>query len=108
MGALGGCLIGGVVAPPSTSDLLYVATPSGGQMACTLAGAVVGASIPLMRIYNYKPNLPPERFIGKSPEYIDYYTEAYMTKARSIRMRSAAAGSVFIGCVLGLAVFAGD
>ena len=99
-GAIGGSLIGGEIYPSSPSN--FVCAPSGGQMGCTLAGAVVGPSIPLTLIYNYKPNLPPDRFIGKSPEYIDHYTEAYMKQARSIRMSTASAGCG-LGCLLGLA-----
>ena len=94
VGTIGGCLLGGELDPPADPSLLYAATPSGGQMMCTLGGLVAGALIPLSLIYNYKPNLPPERFIGKSPEYIDHYTEAYRKKARSIRMRVAAWGGV--------------
>ena len=50
VGTIGGCLIGGELYPSSPSTLLLL-TPSGGQMGCTLAGAVVGASIPLTLIY---------------------------------------------------------
>ena len=104
VGTIGGCLLG----PPSDSSSFYALYPSEGQMGYALVGAVLGASIPSTLIYIYKPNLPPERFIGKSPEYIDHYTDAYMKQARSIRMRLAAAGCVFMGCVLGSAVFAVD
>ena len=89
-----GCLIGGEIDPPSNPSLLYVATPSESQIIGTLVGAVVGASIPPTLIYIYKPNLPPERFIGKSPEYIDQYTDAYRKKSRSIRMGAAYPGWV--------------
>ena len=103
VGALGGCLIGGEVDPPSGSGLLYTDTISEGQEIGTLVGLVVGASIPLILIYNYKSNLPLERFIGKSPEYIDHYTDAYRKKSRSVRMGAAAAGCALPGCLIGLA-----
>ena len=102
-GASVGCLVGGQIDPPSGSGLLYTDTISDGQIIGTLVGLVVGASIPLILIYNYKPNPPSERFIGKSPEYIDHYTDAYRKKSRSIRMGAAAAGCVLPGCLIGLA-----
>ena len=43
--------------------------------------------------YSLPPTPPPERLIGKSPEYISFYTEAYKAKAKSIQGRSA-----LIGC----------
>lgn len=49
-------------------------------------------------IYAAKPSKPlSERFIGKSPEYIAAYMAAYTSKARSNRIKSAAAGTV-TGC----------
>lgn len=106
-GAIGGCLIGGEIDPPSGSGLLYTDTISDGQIIGTLVGAVVGASIPLVGISLYKPNVPPDRFIGKSPEYIDHYTDAYRKKARSIRTGAAASGIILPGCLIGLAIAAG-
>ena len=106
-GAIGGCLIGGEIDPPSGSGLLYTDTISDGQIIGTLIGAVVGASISLVGISLYKRNVPPDRFIGKSPEYIDHYTDAYRKKARSIRTGAAASGIILPGCLIGLALLAG-
>ena len=44
------------------------------------------------------PNPPPERLIGKSPEYVKFYADAYRAKMRSYQIKSGAAGSVF-GCL---------
>ena len=44
------------------------------------------------------PNPLPERLIGKSPEYVKFYTDAYQVKMRSYQIKSVAAGSVF-GCM---------
>lgn len=105
-GAIGGCIIGAAIDPPDEAGFLYFSV-SDGQMLGTLVGLVGGASIPLFRAHRYKINLPPERFIGKSPEYIDHYTDAYRKKARSIRKRTTAAGIIAPGCLIGLAILAG-
>lgn len=70
-----------------------------------LAGFVVGATSPLILIDNYDPNPPSERLVGKSPEYIDYYTKIYKSKTKSIRKRSATVGCLFGGCLLGFIVW---
>ena len=48
------------------------------------------------------PKPPPERFIGKSAEYISTYTDTYKSKARSIQMTSASLG-VAAGCGISIA-----
>ena len=107
-GAIGGCIIGGEIdPPPSGGGLLYTDTISDGEIIGILVGAIVGTAIPLVGIYNYKPNLPPDRFIGKSPEYIDHYTDVYRKKARSIRTGAAASGIILPGCLIGLGLAAG-
>ena len=106
-GAIGGCIIGGEIDPPSGSGLLYTDTISDGQVIGTLVGAVIGATIPLVGTSLYKPNVPPDRFIGKSSEYIDHYTDAYRKKARSIRTGAAASGIILPGCLIGLGLLAG-
>ena len=106
-GAIGGCIIGGEIDPPSGSGLLYTDTISDGEAIGTLIGAIVGATIPLIGISLYNPNVPPDRFIGKSPEYIDHYTDAYRKKARSIRTGAAASGIILPGCLIGLGLLAG-
>lgn len=42
--------------------------------------------------YNSPPTPPTEQLIGKSPEYITIYTNAYQAKAKSIQGRSALVG----------------
>ena len=46
----------------------------------------------------------PERLIGKSPEYIDVYTDAYKKKVRQLREDSAVIGGVGIACLMGCMV----
>lgn len=43
--------------------------------------------------YLYKPVPPPERLLGKSPEYVDSYTECYTKQARRSQ-----ADKAWIGC----------
>ena len=43
------------------------------------------------------PNPPPERLIGKSPEYVKFYADAYRSKMQSYRKRAVAAGAI-VGC----------
>ena len=54
--------------------------------------------VPLIWIDTYEPNLPPNRFIGKSPEYIEFYTDAYRKQAKSLRTGSAMKGCI-VGCI---------
>ena len=78
-------------------------TVSGGEIMGTLAGFVIGATCPLFLMDNYDPDPPSERLVEKSPEYVDYYTKTYKSKAKSIRKRSATVGCLFGGCLFGLA-----
>ena len=52
----------------------------------------------LIRYYIRPPNPPPERLIGKSAEYVNFYVDAYRAKMRSYQIKSVAAGSIF-GCL---------
>ena len=57
----------------------------------------------LIGYYIRPPNPPPERLIGKSPEYVKFYADAYRAKMRSYRTRSVAAGSAFGSAILTVA-----
>lgn len=64
----------------------------------TFSGAAACVGLSFLGIYHVKPSKPlPERFIGKSPEYVASYMAAYTSKARSNRIKSAAAGTA-TGC----------
>ena len=83
-----------------------------------LAATVLTPIVGLGAIYSHQPGPPVERLIGKSPEYVSTYTDAYKSKARSLRTKSAAFGAVtgcgvltgvtIVGCLLGLRWFAED
>ena len=52
-------------------------------------GMTFGTLVPI-RAVNITP--PPERLLGKSPQYIDVYTDVYKTRTRQLRGRYTAAG----------------
>ena len=65
----------------------------------SLSGATACGGLSFLGIYYAKPSKPPsERFIGKSPEYVKAYMAVYTSKARSNRIKSAAAGTA-TGCL---------
>lgn len=66
---------------------------------CCGAGVFLSPLIP-MNFISINPS--PQRLLGKSPEYVNFYTRAYRAKTRRLRMESAAVGTG-IGCgVLGI------
>ena len=90
---VGGCLGCGV---GSIIDPSYDST---GRKFVSIVGLTAGILIPLVRIYNYQPPPPPKRLMGKSPEYVEFYTDAYIAKSRSLQNKLAAAGAA-TGCGL--------
>ena len=74
----------------------------------TASMSAAGAFGLLLRYYLRPPNPPPKRLIGKSPEYVKFYADAYQARMRSSQMKSVAAGSIF-GCMTltgGIAIIA--
>ena len=92
-------------APPNGDECLGASIPTVTPIRFlgTLGGASACGGLSFLGIYVKQSNLPSERFIGKSPEYVEFYMAAYTSKARAIRIKSAAAGSA-TGCsiLLGL------
>ena len=64
----------------------------------TASMSAVGTLSLLVPYYIRPLNPPPERLIGKSPEYIKFYAGAYRSKIRSYQIKSVAVGSIF-GCL---------
>lgn len=64
--------------------------------------AAVGCLVMLLASNRVSISPSPERFIGKSPEYVDVYTDAYKARVRQLRAIWLAAGSIGppIGCFL--------
>ena len=83
----------------SDKECLGLSIPLTLRLLGSLGGASACGGIPFLRIYTNQSNSPSERFIGKSPEYVEYYTAVYTAKARSLRIKLAAAGTV-TGCGL--------
>lgn len=105
--AIVGGTIGGIINPPPNAeddvgDIFLYDTSEIGIRSCLydngcieegcLSGSLFGCLIPLIGVYNYKINPSPEKLIGKSPEYIKLYTEAFKKKKQSIRRNMAIAG----------------
>jgi len=59
-----------------------------------LAGCCLGAT-GLIISYVYTPSPPASRLMGKSPEYIAYYTDFYRAKSKSIQT-----GRAWTGCLV--------
>ena len=49
--------------------------------------------------YLYEPAPPASALLGKSPEYVAFYTDAYTSKAKNIQTRGAIEGCVAGTCV---------
>ena len=49
--------------------------------------------------YLYEPAPPASALLGKSPEYVAFYADAYTSKAKSLQTRGAIEGCVASTCV---------
>ena len=87
-------------AEADTNQLLWI----GGNFLLSLAGGCVLGTVGLLGAGLYEPSPPAERLLGKSPEYVLIYADAYRGKTKHIQVRSAfigcLGGSVVSGCVL--------
>ena len=85
LGCAGGCFLGGLV------------PYSGTQEDFALAGAILlGVCAVPTAVFVYPHNItpPPERLLGKSPEYIEAYTQAYKSRTTLLRKIFVTAGSI--------------
>ena len=102
--ALVGMTMGAALAPPTAnvsvreSDYFghscLTASGScstGGVGPGLVIGAMGGILIPLS-IANSKAKTPPERLLGKSPEYVDAYSTTYVKQVKGIRVQWLATG----------------
>ena len=76
-----------------TNDLFLCMSVSGSVAAVLSVG---------IGIYGSPSNPPPERLIGKSPEYVRAYAHAYKARIRSERTTRAIAAPIFGCLVIGL------
>jgi hypothetical protein len=103
LGCVGGCAVGARLNPYGGSDILFIPAPE--QAGCAAAGAILfGAlAVPIgVHIYPHNAPPPPERLLGKSPEYIKGYTQIYKSKTASLRKTLVTKGSIAgnVGMVL--------
>ena len=61
---------------------------------CVLSASPVINSVGLLSVLLTKPNVPPTRLLGKSPEEIEVYTKAYQKSVRTKRFLYASIGSI--------------
>ena len=57
---------------------------------------VVGCFLPVLGVvagYVIAPSPPSSKFLGKPPEYVAFYTDAYQAKSKNIQGRSALIGT---------------
>ena len=59
----------------------------------------VGGFIGVAGGYFYEPAPPASALLGKSPEYVAFYADAYTSKAKNIQTRGAIEGCVAGTCV---------
>ena len=62
----------------------------------------VGGLIVVGATYFYEPAPPAGSLLGKSPEYIAYYTDAYKQKSKNLQFRGAVEGCVAGSCIAGV------
>ncbi|MDE0401756.1 MAG: hypothetical protein OYL97_10810 [Candidatus Poribacteria bacterium] len=104
VGALTGCLVGSAI-NPETEGWYGVPVPNEAQVIGPLVGSTLGCLASPIGISRYSSNPPVVRLLGKSPEYVEAYTNAYRAKARSLRTSSATVGAAIVGGGLGLCLF---
>ena len=87
--------------PIFVSEGDFDVTPAFAILFC-LSGAIgcAGSIPPTAFFLLSKPTPPPERLLGKSPEYISAYTRAYKRKGKQIRALWAGCGSFTGGFAL--------
>ena len=61
-----------------------------------VGGCLVGV-LGVIVAYTLKPTPPATRLLGKSPEYVAFYTDAYTEKAKKLQGNNALAGCLVNG-----------
>ena len=79
-------------AEADTSQLLWI----GGTFCLAAVGGCLLGSVGLLGALIYDPPVPSYRLLGKSPEYVMFYTQAYKEKVENLQVRSS-----FLGCLGG-------
>ena len=64
----------------------------------------VGGIFTVAVVYFIEPSIPAGALLGKSPEYVAFYTDAYISKARSIQMQVALGGCI-TNCMVSAVIY---
>lgn len=72
----------------------------GGCLGACVGGSVMGLTAPILA-YVYEPTPLSSRLIGKSPEYVAFYTDTYKARAQKIQVNRA-----WTGCITGSVLLA--
>ena len=64
----------------------------------------------IIGVYFYEPSVPASALIGKSPEYVAFYTDTYILKSKDLQFQYALEGCIASGvmccmgyCLIGIA-----
>ena len=87
LGALAGCAVGSLFPDNSAYSSIAPGIPSDGMIAGTLIGGIIGLLVPLALTYGSPSNPQPKRLLGKSPEYVESYVNAYKLKVLSLQAK---------------------
>lgn len=60
-------------------------------------GGCLGGVVGVIVAYAVEPAPPATRLLGKSPEYVAFYTDAYREKAKTLQANSALGGCIVNG-----------
>ena len=101
IGAIGGC-IGGTIVNSESGGGGVMILPNDEQMAGVGIGAIIGIIAPLVGMNFTGVKVPSQRLVGKSPEYVEAYTEAYKKKVRSEKAKLTLAGAAGTLLVAGI------
>lgn len=97
-GTVTGCASGGLVGLLISSETNCISAIFDDPIeSCSIAGTILFGvlAVPIcVHLYPHSPTPPPERLLGKPPEYVAAYTHAYRSKAISLRKRWVTAGSI--------------
>ena len=86
VGALVGCAVGSLFPDTSAYSSMTWTIPDG-VVAGTLIGGVIGLIVSSALASGSPSNPQPKRLLGKSPEYVESYANAYKVKVLSLRAK---------------------
>ena len=108
LGCAGGCLLAARLDPSGGfGDFFAPTAPS--QVGCAAGAAILLGvlAVPIgVHMYPHNAMPPPERLLGKSPEYIEAYTHAYKSRTALLRKIFVTAGSIVsnLGVMTGIVI----